>query len=215
MATKGLKSVPTKGSTDRRMITATFTITLDGHFLPVQLIYGGKPKKCLPRVQSPSTFYLSFNPKHCSNEEESIKVLNDIVIPYVAKEREKLGLNKGQAVLLIMDVFKGQMTDPILKVLSNINILLQSAPANFTYLFQPLHVQGGPNTFVKCLMKKKFSEWHTVQITHAMDGGRELDSIGIELKLSIIKPLHAKWMMEVCNEMTSDEGSKKDGKYPV
>ena len=48
-----------------------------------------------------------------------------------------------------------------------------------------------------------------------MDDGLELDSVGIELKLSIIKPLHAKWMMEVCNEMTSDEGSKKDGKYPV
>ena len=39
-----------------------------------------------------------------------------------------------------------------------------------------------------------------------MDDGRELDSIDIELKLSIIKPLHAKWMMEVYNEMTSAEG---------
>ena len=42
-------------------------------------------------------------------------------------------------------------------------------------------------------------------ITHAMDDGRELDSIDTELKLSI-KPLHAKWMMEVCNEMMSAEG---------
>ena len=131
------------------MITATVTITLDEHFLPMQLICAGKTKKCLTRVQFPSSFSLSFNPKHYSNAEESMKVLNDIIIPYVAKERERLGLNDGQAAVLIMDVFKGQMTDPVLKVLSN-NILLQSVPANFTYLFQPLDVQSGPNGFVKC-----------------------------------------------------------------
>ena len=90
----------------------------------MQLIYAGETKKCLPRVQFPSPFSRSFNTKHYSNEEESVKVLNDIVIPYVAKEREKLSLNEGQAALLIMDIFKGQMTDPVLTVLSNNNISL-------------------------------------------------------------------------------------------
>ena len=85
-------------------------------------------------------------------------MLNDIVIPNVAKEREKLGLSQDQAALLIMDVFKAQMTDPVLKVLSN-NILLQSVLVNFTYLFQTLDLQGGPNGFVKRLMKKKFGDW--------------------------------------------------------
>ena len=70
------------------MITATFTITLDEDFLPMQLIFASKLKKCLPRVQFPSSLSLSFNPKHCSNEEDSIKVLNDIVIPYVAKKEK-------------------------------------------------------------------------------------------------------------------------------
>ena len=49
---------------------------------------------------------------------------------------------------------------------------------------------------------------YAAQTTHAIDGGRELDSIDIELKLSIIKRLHAKWMMEVYNEMTSAEGKE-------
>ena len=125
------------------MITTTFTITLDGRFLPMQLIYTCKIKKCLPRVQLPSSFSLRFKLKHYSNEEDSIKVLNDTVIPHIAKEREKLGLNEGQAALLIVDMFKRQMTDPVLKVLSNNNILLQSVPANFTFLFQPHDVKGG------------------------------------------------------------------------
>ena len=138
---KGSKTVPIKGSTEKRMITATFTITLDGHFLPMQLIYGGKTSKSLPRVNFSKSFSLSANPKHYSNEQKSIKVLEEIIIPYVKKERERLGMEKDQAALLIMDVFKGQMTSPVLKVLSNNNILLQSVPNNFTYLFQPLEDQ--------------------------------------------------------------------------
>ena len=79
MAPKGSKTVPIKGSTEKRMITATLTITLtiilDGHFLPVQLIYGGKTSKSLPWVNFPNSFSFSANPKHYSNEQESIKGL--------------------------------------------------------------------------------------------------------------------------------------------
>ena len=45
MTPKGSKTVPIKGSTEKMIITTTFTIILDGHFLPVQLIYGGKNLK--------------------------------------------------------------------------------------------------------------------------------------------------------------------------
>ena len=135
MAPKGSKIVPIKGSPEKRMITATFTITLDGHFLPVQLIYAEKTSKSIPRVNFPKSFSLSANPKHYSNEQESIKVLEEIIIPYVKKERERLGMEKDQAALLITDVYKGQMNSPVLKVLSNNNILLQSVPVNFTCLF--------------------------------------------------------------------------------
>ena len=190
------------------MIMATFTITLDGHFLPVQLIYGGKTSKSLPRVNFPKSFSLSANPKHYSNEQESIKVLEEIIIPYVKKERERLGMEKDQAALLIMDVFKGQMTSPVLKVLSNNNILLQSLPANFTYLFQPLDVQGGPNV----MQKRKCTNWYASQITLAMEEDKQLETIEVQLKLFNIKPLHAKRLIEMYNEMASDEGKKKNFK---
>ena len=44
MAKQISKSVSIAGSLDKRSITGTFTITLNGHFLPMQLIYGGKTK---------------------------------------------------------------------------------------------------------------------------------------------------------------------------
>ena len=107
----------------------------------MQLIYGGKTSKSLLKVNFPKSFLLSANPKHYSNEQESIKALEKFIISYVKKEREQLGMKKDQVALLIMDVFKGQMSSPVLKVLSNNNILLQSVPANFTYLFRPFDVQ--------------------------------------------------------------------------
>ena len=48
LAKKGCKSVPIAGSPDKRMFTATFSITLTGEFLPIQLIYGGKTKEKYP-----------------------------------------------------------------------------------------------------------------------------------------------------------------------
>ena len=48
MAKKGVKSVAIAGSADKRSITGTFVITLNGDFLPLQLIYGGKTKRGLP-----------------------------------------------------------------------------------------------------------------------------------------------------------------------
>ena len=42
-------------------------------------------------------------------------------------------------------------------------------------------------------MKKKFTRWYADQVQRAMDGNRfkSMDKIDIDLKLSVLKPLHA------------------------
>ena len=45
MVKQNSKSVSTAGLSDKCSITGTFTITLNSHFLPMQLIYGGKQSK--------------------------------------------------------------------------------------------------------------------------------------------------------------------------
>ena len=40
----------------------------------------------------------------------------------------------------------------------------------------------------------------------ALDEGKDIKDIEISLKLSIVKPLHAKWLIEIYNHMTSSEG---------
>ena len=56
--------------------------------------------------------------------------------------------------MLLMDVFKDQMTNPVKEISKRNYIILQKVPANLTYLFQPLDVQVGPNGYAKRFMKK-------------------------------------------------------------
>ena len=51
-------SVSVIGVSDKPMITATFTITLDWKFLPMQLIYGGNTRKNIPTVKLPRGFFI-------------------------------------------------------------------------------------------------------------------------------------------------------------
>ena len=49
LAQKSSSTVPIRGVSDKRMTTGTFTISLDGKVLPMQLIYGGKTDRSIPK----------------------------------------------------------------------------------------------------------------------------------------------------------------------
>ena len=133
-------------------------------------------------------------------------MLENVIIPYVEKQRVSVNLDFGHPAVLIMDVFKDQMTCAARDLLNENHILLEKVPANLIYLFQPLDVQGGPNGYKKRFMKKKFMLWYSDQVIRALDEDKNIKDVEISLKLSIVKPLHAKWLIEMYNHMTSSEG---------
>ena len=65
---KGAKNVPIKGVDDKRQITATFAVSATGEFLPMQLIYAGKTKRCLPKIEFPRSFNVTYTENHWSNQ---------------------------------------------------------------------------------------------------------------------------------------------------
>ena len=137
---QGTTTVPIHGVSDKRMITATFTITLDAWtiFTDAANLLGKNVERSIPKAKFPRGFSLSANPKHFSNEKESIKLLEEIIIPYVKAERGKLGLEQTRPALLILDVFRGQTTSAVTELLHENNILVTKVPANMTNLYQPL-----------------------------------------------------------------------------
>ena len=68
MAEQGVKKVSIAGIDDKCQITGVFTVTLDGQFLLVQLIYQGSTKACLPRVKFPTDWHVTSSLNHWANE---------------------------------------------------------------------------------------------------------------------------------------------------
>ena len=80
LAKRNSKQVCIKGSDDKILITTTFNITMDRKFLGLQL--------SLLRYEFHKDLSLSVNPKHYSNEKESLKLIDEIVLRYVTEERQ-------------------------------------------------------------------------------------------------------------------------------
>ena len=70
--------MPIKGIDDKRQITATFTVSMTGKFLPIQLIYEGKTPRSRPRFDFPTDFNVSFSDSHWSNTEKSIELFEKL-----------------------------------------------------------------------------------------------------------------------------------------
>ena len=201
LAKKNSKHVSIAGSSYKQAITATFGITFSNEFLPMQLIYGGKIQQSFPKFDFPDSFSLSANPKHFSNTDESIKLLDDIVILYVKCERSKLGIGEDQYALLILDVFKGQMKEPVKQKMKENHILFVRVPVNMRNIFQPLDLTV--NGSFKSLMKSTFTEWYSKETGKQLEENVPIEDIEIKLKVSVLKPLHASWLMEAYNHLTS------------
>ena len=58
------------GIDNKRQITAVFGGTMTGDFLPPQLIYQGNTSKCLPSVDFPSDWHITFTENHWLNEQQ-------------------------------------------------------------------------------------------------------------------------------------------------
>ena len=57
-------------------------------------------------------------------------------------------------------------------------------------------------------MKNNFAKWYMQQSDNALHVGTKLKDINIKFHLSVIKPLHAKWLIEYYNRISSEAGIK-------
>ena len=79
----GAKSVPVKGKGKGKQITETFAVSATGRFLPMQLIYTGKTKRCHPQgIEFPFGFDDTHSLNYWSNDELAMQHIREIILPY-------------------------------------------------------------------------------------------------------------------------------------
>lgn len=194
---KGSKTVPIKGIDDKRQITATFAISLSGEFLPLQVIYEGKTKRCLPKYEFPKEFDVTFSENHWSNTEKSVSFFEKVIFPYFKKIRKAAGYPDEQKSLVIMDTFKGQDNDDIAELCKKNHCLLVIVPHNLTNKFQPLDITV--NKPAKCFIKDQYNTWYAGKVAEQLEKGKAPADVNVSVNLSEIKPLHAKWIVLMYN----------------
>ena len=101
-----------------------------------------------------------------------------------------------------MDVFRGQITDDVISLLRDNNIHYVLVPNNITQCFQPLDLTV--NKHCKSYLKRLFSEWYAQQIENQLSLGKKVEEIKTGICLTTLKPLHAKWLVEYYNQITSE-----------
>ena len=120
-------------------------------------------------------------------------MIKKILIPYIKRKQEELNvLNKPW--LLICDVFKGQWTEAVKNVVKESNGKMVSVPNNWTNYFQSLDLTVNKSS--KDFLRKEAQSWYSQEIVEQMDAGKRSDQIKVEVRVSVVKPLHAKWIVK-------------------
>ena len=166
---------------------------MSAEFLPIQVIYEDKTKRCLPKYTFPAGFDATFSENHWSNTEKSLSFFNKIVFHFKNVRKAK-GYPDQQMSLIIMDLFKGQGNDEVAKLCRQNNCAL-IVPHNLINKFQPLDITV--NKPAKSVIKDKYNMCYTEQVAKQLNEGKVPADVDVSLNLSEIKPLHAKWIYEM------------------
>ena len=132
--------------------------------------------------------------KHWSNEETMIQYVNNIFVPYVEQMRQLF--NEDKPAVVIMDNFKGQITEAMTELLERHRIHTCLIPANATNCLQPMDILVYKPS--KIFLKKKFERWYSDQITQQLEG-QDIDTVVVEPIDLSIKEIGAKCLVDMAN----------------
>ena len=64
------------------------------------------------------------------------------------------------------------------------------------------------NGHCKAFLKRKFAQWFAQQFDKQLSLGKRVEDIEMKFHLTEIKPIHAKWITQFYDYMSTEDGSK-------
>ena len=126
-----------------------------------------------------------------------------------------MGLEKDHFALALIDVFAAYRCNAVLQSLEKNHIKCIFIPANCTGELQPLDLTV--NQVFKQELKACFIRWYADFVKKQLGEGVEPQNIKPDLHISVLKPLHARWLIEAVSNISRDviiEGFVKAGIIP-
>ena len=201
LAKQGSRQVPVIGKDDKREITVLLAVSASGTLLPPQVIYAGKTQGCHAKITFPRGWHITRSDNHWSTEATMLQYIDEVVVPYFSAAKRELELPEDHVCLAIFDVFVAHRCDSVLQKLNENHIHQVFVPASCTGELQPLDLSV--NDEFKALMKDSFSRWYAHEIKEALDQGENLNNVKVDLRASIIKPLHGNWLITAISTLQS------------
>jgi hypothetical protein len=202
-APRGSKQVGVIGNEEKRAFTVLLAVNAAGDRLPMQCVYEGKSPRSTPTASAANRkecddahFCFVFSGKtgnHWSNQKTMPEWIEDVVIPYVAREKARLGLPPSQKVLLIIDVWSvhrsAELRDWMRK--HHPEIIIDFVPGGCTGIGQPLDV--GINRPFKHAVKVAYHSWLVETLLEQRGNKQKLD---LDTTLPVLRDASVGWLWE-------------------
>ena len=101
IARQGSKKVKIAGVDDKRQITVALAGSLTGELLPLQLVYQGKTKQCLPKIKFPEYWLISFTPNHWCNEIKMEAYACKVIALFIHQKRQLIVTSEQSATCFV------------------------------------------------------------------------------------------------------------------
>ena len=150
-------------------------------------------------MKIPDDWDIWHSSSHWSSHETVGRYLQTVLLPWVTNRKKALDLQENQQCLLIMDEYRAHRTTDVLTALQDLGFKVQFIPGNCSSSLQPLDLTV--NSLLKSRLKDQFMDWYAGQVSEAMKHHPDhiyaaVAAVRPDLRLSVIKPLHAGWVID-------------------
>jgi hypothetical protein len=198
----GSKQVSMIGNEEKRAFTTLLAINAAVGRLPIQCVYEGRTNKSTPKKSAPyrkdcddANFHFIFSGtgNHWSNQKTMREWVELVVIPYLERERERLGLHPNQKALLIIDVWSVHRSAEFQDWMRENypNIIIDFIPGGCTGIGQPLDV--GINRPFKHAVKVAYHAWLVETLIEQRSKGKSLD---LDTRIGTLRNASVAWIWQ-------------------